>query len=55
MDNRKTILAKPSAYKNINNSSLQIFNENNLKTTKDIKVEYKQSNKYASATSSNFH
>lgn len=52
MDHRKVILAKPPAYKNVNNSSLQIFNENNLKTKQDIKVEHKQSNKQASAKSS---
>ena len=35
---------KPSAYKNINSSSIQIINENDLKITQEVKVEQSQSN-----------
>ena len=52
MDKPKVVLAKPAGYKNINNSSLQIFVENNLKTNQNNKLEHKQSNKYASSATS---
>ena len=41
-----TLERKPSAYKNINSSSIKIINENNLKTTSEVKVEQSQSKTY---------
>jgi hypothetical protein len=37
---------KPSGYKNVNTSSIKIINENNLKTTQEIKVEQSQNKTY---------
>ena len=41
-----TLERKPSAYNNINSSSIKIINENNLKTTSEVKVEQSQSKTY---------
>lgn len=35
---------KPSGYKNTNSSSIQIYNEKDLKTIQEVKVEQSQSN-----------